>query len=231
MDQNENIYVILLASGNSTRFNNPISKQIYHINNKPVIQYSIESILPLNPIKIIIVVNEKTYETINNMIDGYLNDEIFKIILNDDTNSHRLDSIGLGLKYLESIECNNSDNIIIHDVARPWVTTNYYQKIINEMDEECKYVQYFTKISGGLFNVKNNNFVDRDDFIEIVTPLAIKYDIFREIYNMYILKDVNGNRIHYEFIPILKDKKYKFKLIEGNYRKLRKITTIEDIED
>jgi hypothetical protein len=23
-------------------------------------------------------------------------------------------------------------------------------------------------------------------------------------YNMYILKDVNGNRIHYEFIPILK---------------------------
>jgi hypothetical protein len=91
------------------------------------------------------------------------------------------------------------------------------------------YVQYCVNISGGLINTRSFDFVDRSEYAEVVTPLVIRYDICKEIYDKYLKVDINGNRNYYEFVPILRDKKYNFKLIYGNYMTLRKITYIEDV--
>jgi 2-C-methyl-D-erythritol 4-phosphate cytidylyltransferase len=225
------MYIIILASGNSTRFGGSIPKQIYNLNNKLLIQHSIDSILPLNPIKIIIITNDNSLEKIKKLINNqYQSQTIFEIILNPDKNSHRLDSLELGLKYLKSIKCDNDHKIIIHDAARPYVTTSYYQRLLNEIDDMV-YIQYCLRINGGLINNKTFEFVDRDDYLEIVTPLIITYNVFQKIYYQYLSKDHNGERNNYEFIPFLKQHNFPFKLITGTHKILRKITTLSDLED
>ena len=48
---------IILAAGTSTRFNSDIAKQLYFINNKPIIEYSIDNMIQLVD-RIIIVKNK-----------------------------------------------------------------------------------------------------------------------------------------------------------------------------
>jgi 2-C-methyl-D-erythritol 4-phosphate cytidylyltransferase len=226
------MYFILLASGESARFESLIPKQIFYLGNKLVIQHVIDSILPLNPIKIIIITNLKCIETIKNLInDTYSNViNMFEVVVNEKINSHRLDSLEIGLKSLEYIsELRPDSKIIIHDVARPYLSTCDYQKLIDEMGYNMVYVQYCLKINGGLINSKTFEFVDRDDYLETTTPLIITYNVFKEIYDQYLSRDHNGIRHNYEFIPFLKEKNYKFTLIHGNYKILRKITTKDDL--
>jgi len=228
------MYVIILASGGSTRFGGIIPKQICKIDNKLVIEHNIDFLLELEPqlIKIIIITNVKCIEVIENLINSKysIKQNKFIIILNNDINSHRLDSLELGLKYLESLNCYSDSKIMIHDVARPYLTGDDCKKLIDEMNNDIVYIQYCVKIDGGLINNKTFEFVNRDDYLEITTPLIIKFNILKEIYYQYLSKDINGIRHNYEFIPFIKEKNYLFKLILGNYKKLRKITIQDDLE-
>ena len=72
----------------------------------------------------------------------------------------------------------------------------------------------------------NIEMVDRDDYIEICTPIAANFNLFYFIFINYINK---SNRIVYEHIPILDILKIKYNLIMGSYTYLRKITHFDDI--
>jgi len=68
--------------------------------------------------------------------------------------------------------------------------------------------------------------VDRDQYIEICTPLAANFDLFYFIFMNYMNK---SNRITHEHISILDLVKIKYNLILGSSTHLRKITYIDDI--
>jgi 2-C-methyl-D-erythritol 4-phosphate cytidylyltransferase len=229
-ESNQNIYAIILASGYSTRFGGSMPKQIYNLNGKPVIQHSMDSLLPLNPIKIIIITNDICFPLIKKLVNQYTNPNAFEIIVNQDKDSMRMDSLGLGLKYLKSIECDYNSKIIIHDGARPHVTTCHYQTLIDEMKNDLAYTQYCLKINGGLINSITFDIVNRENYLEMVTPIAIKYNVFKEIYDQHLDWNPSRGKRNYEFIPFLKEKKYSFKFITGTYRILRKITTFDDLD-
>jgi 2-C-methyl-D-erythritol 4-phosphate cytidylyltransferase len=85
------------------------------------------------------------------------------------------------------------------------------------------YIQYCLPLTNGLIKKSENcKFVDRNNYIEACTPIYINYNILKSIYDNTKLEDIYEIFTH---IPI--SEKYKF--INGSYKYLRKITTIDDI--
>jgi 2-C-methyl-D-erythritol 4-phosphate cytidylyltransferase len=228
---------ILLSAGTSSRFqdttiHNTTSqyqyKQIHLIENKPIILYSIEKIIDIVD-KLIIITNIECYDKIKNIINenyNYQKDKKKKIILLINNINCRLESINTGLHYINKYysknnkNLNNIDNIIIHDVARPYITKDYIQKLISSENDNDNtthlYSQYYLKLTNGLMNLDNNTIVDRNKYIELCTPLCINYNLFNFIFTNYIQKDKS---ITCEFIPILQLLNININLIEGHYNK------------
>ncbi len=223
---NNKIASLLLAAGTSSRFknssNSDILKQIYLHNNKSIISYSIENISQYSEY-IIIITNTNCYDKIVEIIDKfhyYIKNKI--IILINDFNC-RLESIGVGLDYIKN-NLKNINKILIHDSARPFVPKNYIKNII---DNTIFYSQYSLNLTNGLID-NNYNTLDRDNYIEICSPICINYELCIFIYENFIEKK---NRHVYEFIDILKIYKIEMNFIYGKYNYLKKITTIDDLNN
>lgn len=224
---------IILAAGLSTRFNSKISKQLFKIDNKHIIQYSINAFLLKKISKIIIVTNTKCYYHIYRIIIKYYQKQPIKIIIND--YNCRLESIQKALNYLNNYHHQSIKNIIIHDSARPFITRKHIKLLLTtQQTNKMLYTQYFMKLTNGLARYtpeQHIEFVDRDKYIEICTPLCIDYQLCNKILNDTEYKDKNGNRLYQEFIPIMNilNLQSKYILIEGHYSFLRKITTLNDV--
>jgi len=234
---------ILLSAGTSSRFVSNINKQLYILDNKkPVITFSIETIIDYVD-KLIIITNSKCYNEIVNLPIIKLQRKNFTsknsnskiIVLKNDINC-RLESINTGLQYINKYYKNNKSinlsNIIIHDAARPHIKKEYIENLLinSRSINNTLYSQYYLKLINGLMNIDIDNgiheIVDRDKYIELCTPLCINYHIFDFIFKNYMDKE---NRITNEFIPIMKLLDIKYNFIEGHYKYLRKITTIDDV--
>ncbi len=229
---------IILAAGTSQRFLQQTPKQLHLINNKPIINYSIETFLGTeHQISLILIVtNSKCYaEMLNIKNQYYMYAKVKMVFLINDVNC-RIESINTALNFIKTnykttgIQ-NNQINIIIHDAARPFINSIHVDKLLNQMTKDVVYAQYYLKLVNGLLCLENYQTVNRDNYIEICTPLCINYAVLRNLMKNYINKnDSNGNRIYHEFIPILKDIGLLYILLEGHYNYLKKITTIEDLE-
>ena len=206
---------ILLAAGHSSRFNSEKPKQLYLIDNIPVIMYSVMAMINC-VYKLIIVTNNKCLEEIKRLTKYY--DNI--IILTNDEDC-RLKTIEIGLEFIKNNhDVTNNKKIIIHDSARPFVKEEYIKKLIND---DSLYSQYYLKLVNGLYKDK---MLDRDQYKEICTPLVSNFDLFYFIFLNFMKLP---NRIVYEHISILDLLKINYKLIHGNYNYLRKITFKEDL--
>ena len=201
---------VILAAGNSSRFQNEIPKQLYSINNKPIINHSID-ILSQNLDEIIIVTNTYCYDKIKTDHTILINDV-------DD----RIESIKVALDYIGN---KKYKNIIIHDSARPFITTNHINDLL-ESSKKYQHTQYYLELVNGL--VRKNDFgwevAPRQDFIEICSPQITEFELFKYIFTNYI-----ENKIDCEILPIMCKLKYDYNLILGDDKYLRKITTINDI--
>jgi len=213
---------ILLAAGTSTRFDNKQSKQLAIINDKPVILYSINALINVVN-KIIIVTNTQCYNEIIEIIKNLNNNKI--IVLINDINLRNI-SIKTGLVYINQ-NYNNINNIIIQDSARPFVTEDHYKNLLKS-NETFQYSQYYLKLLNGLAKKENTRYeiYDRNQFIEICTPVCCNYNLIYFIYMNYIC---NNNPFTEEPITILNLMNIKYNCIEGFYKHLRKITYINDI--
>lgn len=200
---------VILAAGQSTRFLHDIPKQIYPINDKPIINYSIDALSQLDDI--IIITNSNCSKQIKTN---------YKIITTD--SNSRLDSIKTAIYYLKD---KSIDNILIHDAARPFITSNHIQTLIKSSND-YQHSQYYLKIVNGLARITDNGWEipNRDEFIELTTPQITNYQLFK-----YIFKNWIETGKECEILPILKLMNLNSNLIEGNLRDLRKITTLEDI--
>jgi 2-C-methyl-D-erythritol 4-phosphate cytidylyltransferase len=121
----------------------------------------------------------------------------------------------------------NIQNVIIHDCARCFIK-EFHIKTILDMNYKYKYSQYYLKLINGLYKKNSQTYedVNRDDYIELMTPLCINFYLAYYIFITYMEKQ---HRITYEFITILNLLKIPCNMIEGHISFLKKITTIEDI--
>jgi len=201
---------IILAAGKSSRFNNSIPKQLYTINGKPIINHSIDILNRLLD-EVIIITNSTCYSQIitNN-----------KILVNDVDD--RIKSIKTALDYLN----DDYSNILIHDAARPFITKDCINNLI-ESQKNNFHSQYYLPIVNGLAKINESGsweIPNRDKYIQLCSPQITNFKLFKSIFREYI-----ESNIYCEVLPIVSKLKYDYNLILGDDKYLRKITTINDI--
>ena len=190
---------IILAAGTSSRFNSDIAKQLYFINNKPIIEYSIDNMIQLVD-RIIIVKNK-------NIILPFIITS--KMVILENNINQRKESVNVAIKYIKD-NFINIEKVIIHDAARPFITQSYFEQLLKN---NSKYTQYVLKLTNGLYNIDTNSPVNRDSYIELCTPICISFDILKIQETDEIIDSID----------------IKPDFIYGHYNVLKKITTIEDI--
>ena len=205
---------ILLAAGKSSRFNSKIPKQLYKINEKPIISYSFEAMKDCLD-DILIVTNSSCYKKIKSIYPKT------KIVINN--KDCRLESLKIAINNIKG----DVENIVIHDVARPYINSNNIKELL-EKSKTHMYSQYYLKLTNGLVEKNTNGYdvVDRNKYIELCTPKIIDYHLFKFLFDKYIYPK---NRITCEVLPLMNKFNIKHCLIEGSNRYLRKITTVDDI--
>lgn len=223
---------LLLAAGYSTRFINDtnIAKQLYKYNDKPLICYSIDVMLNIDTINtVIIVTNTKCKNDIQVIVDDY-NDyqskcnKTIRVIVNDI--NERIESLITGFQYIvENYGNYNNGCIIIHDVARPFITTDYINNLLNQ-SITYDYNHYCLKMVNGLINLDTCEFVDRNKYIEACTPLSININIIRIVIENHI-EDLRKANELFTIVRMITD---KYNFVYGEYCYLRKITSFNDLK-
>ena len=116
-----NNYFIILASGQSKRFNSNKAKQFITYKNKALFEHSLDKAITSKLFKkIILVVNDKK------QIKKKYSKNVFII----KGGKERSDSSLIALKHIKKF---NPTNVLIHDAARPNFTINLLNKLINSL--------------------------------------------------------------------------------------------------
>lgn len=212
-----NVTGIILVAGNSTRFGKNSNKNFEKINNKYIIEYSLEKFLENEKVTDIIIAAKKDeMDFINNIIAEI----IAKPIQLVEGGKTRQESV------YNCITKTNSDIVVIHDGARPLIKQEYIDKCIEEMN----------RYDGATIAVKSKDTIKISDDNGVVistterkntwliqTPQCFKRDILLEAHKKF---KENENITDDCMLLELLDKKVK--LIEGDYTNI-KVTTGEDI--
>ena len=204
---------IILAAGESKRFNSKTPKPYHLYNGKPLIQHSIDKAKLYKKLhKIIIVVNKKHKKFIKN-----LKIKNIKIIEGGKTRAES------AFKSLQTLKKNNISKVFIHDAARP----NFSIKLIDKLFKELKFSKCVVpaiKINDSikLKNKKGIINLNRENIYLTQTPQAFDY---KELYKLQ--RDISS-KITDDANLFISAKK-KIKLIDGEINN-KKITINSDIK-
>lgn len=213
--QNDNNLAIIVAAGSGKRFGSVLPKQFQLLNDKQIIQYSIDYFQNDNRFyKIYLIVSNdyfeyaKQYET-----------EKLQVLIGGET---RTQSVFNGLKFAKN---ENFENVFIHDAARPLINEQIVTKLFDSLNHYDGSVPVLS-LSDAIWRVKNSQLdanLNRDELKRIQTPQAFSFKKILEAYE---------NSADKEFVDdalIAKENGLNIGYIEGS-ENLNKITFNDDIE-
>lgn len=216
------ISAIILAGGKGKRMGAPVSKQFIEIKGKPIIYYTIKKFSENKKIDNIVVVLSKDEVGYfkENILEKY-NLKVDNIVIGG---TERQDSVYNGLK---SLEDTNTDIVLIHDGARPFIS----DRII---DDGIKFAQVYGACAPGVMpkdtiKIKNeSNFSvstpERGSLVAIQTPQVFK---FNEILECHEKIKIN-NIVVTDDTMVAEKFGYSLYLYDGEYTNI-KVTTPEDL--
>ena len=206
-----NNYFIILASGQSKRFNSKKPKQFIKYKNKALFEHSVDKALKSKLFKkIIIVTNDKKQ----------IKNKYSKEVLVIKGGKERSDSSLLGLKFIKKY---NPINILIHDAARPNFTINLLKKLINSLKKNKATIPVISSKDSIKYKIKNQLFnLKRENSFLTQTPQAFK---FKDIYNLSVKQK---NKVQDEATLFI-DNNLKINFIKGETLN-NKITFKEDMQ-
>ena len=204
---------LILAAGNSNRYNGEKPKQFEYLNDKMVLEYSVNTFIEHSEIEeVILVVHNDYLQKIKKIIKNC------KIISGG---KRRQDSSLMGL-----MACpKNTENVLIHDAARPFVS----KKIIDDCLIELKHnvavcpALSFTDTIAEVDPDKNiSKMLNRNILFGLQTPQAFKYKTILDCHKK-LEKNVTDD------ISVIKEFNYNCKIIEGCHKNM-KITFKDDLK-
>lgn len=203
---------IITAGGTSSRFGNT-NKLLEKINNKEIIKYTVEAFIQADIEDIVICSNSSIIKILSKMFNQYKN---IKIIEGGKT---RQESVFNGLKVLDS------DYVLIHDGARPMITTQIIKNTITSVVEK-KAVSVMTKTIDTIKEVDEQGriikTIDRSKLYNTQTPQAFEYKLIRQAHETLIDKSFTDDAGMVEFLG------KNVYIVEGDYRNI-KVTTKSDL--
>lgn len=206
------VNVIITAGGTSSRFGNK-NKLMEKINGIEVIKYTIDAFRYANVDKIIICANKSIIEDLNRLFKDYSKVEIIE------GGQTRQQSVFNGLKH------EKCDYVLIHDGARPIITTELINICI-EMVKEVKALSVMTKTIDTIKEVVHGKVVktiDRSKLYNTQTPQAFEYETILKAHKKFEGQNYTDDA---GMIEALGEDVY---VVDGSYRNI-KITTQSDIE-
>jgi 2-C-methyl-D-erythritol 4-phosphate cytidylyltransferase/2-C-methyl-D-erythritol 2,4-cyclodiphosphate synthase len=205
-----NNYFIILASGQSKRFNSSKLKQFIKYKNKALFEHSIDKALKSKLFnKIILVTNDKKQ----------IKKKYSKNILIIKGGKERSDSSLIALKFIKKYK---PTNVLIHDAARPNFTIKLLKNLINSLKKNKASIPVIFSKDSIKYKVKNQLFnLNRKNSYLTQTPQAFK---FKDVYNLSIKQK---NKIQDEATLFIENN-LKLNFIKGEILN-NKITFKEDL--
>ena len=203
---------IILAGGESKRFNSIVPKPYHRYKGKSLILHSIDKAKNYGKFnKIVIVINKKHKSYIRK-----LKIKNIKIVLGGETRAES------AYKALQSIKNHNIKNVFIHDAARP----NFSLKLLDKLYKELKLydctipaIQTTDSVKQKTSNIVTN--LKRENIYLIQTPQAFNY---KKLFALQNNKSVDITDDANLFVKAGK----KIKIIKGEINN-NKITINSDI--
>lgn len=209
---NNKISAIIPAGGTSSRFGNK-NKLLEKIYNKEVIKYTIESFEAANIDEIVICANISIIDEFEKI---FQNSPKIKIIEGGQT---RQESV---FKGLQAVNC---DYVLIHDAARPMISTDMINQAI-EMVKEKKALTVATKTIDTIKEVVDGKIVrtiDRSKLYNTQTPQAFEYNLIKNAHLRLAGQNFTDDA------GMLEELGYQVYILNGSYKNI-KITTQNDID-
>ena len=122
MDKSNNLAVLIVAAGTSSRLGEP--KQLLKIGNETLIQIAVKNALEISP-DVRVVLGYKSNEIINKIVDFPIS-----IVVNPNYKEGMGDSISYGM-----FNFFKSQKVLIMLCDQPLIPLNHYQKLIKKSSE------------------------------------------------------------------------------------------------
>jgi 2-C-methyl-D-erythritol 4-phosphate cytidylyltransferase/2-C-methyl-D-erythritol 2,4-cyclodiphosphate synthase len=205
-----NNYFIILASGQSKRFNSKKLKQFTLYKNKALFEHSIEKALISKLFKkIILVVNDRKQ----------IKNKYPKNVLIIKGGKERSDSSLISLKFIKKYK---PKNVLIHDAARPNFSIKLLKNLIKSLKKNKASIPFIYSRDSIKYKIKNQLFnLNRKNSFLTQTPQAFRY---KDLYNLSIKQK---NNIQDESTLFIENNK-KIRFINGENTN-NKITFKEDL--
>ncbi len=207
-----NNYFIILASGQSKRFNSNKPKQFNIYKNKALFKHSIEKAIKSKLFKkIILVINDKKS----------IREKFPKNILIVKGGKERSDSSLIALKYIKKYK---PTNVLIHDAARPNFTIKLLSNLIKQLKNNKAVIPAINSKDSVKYKIKNQLFnLNRGNSFLTQTPQAFK---FKDLYSLSVKQK---NKVTDEATLFIENN-LKIKIIKGENLN-NKITYKEDLKN
>lgn len=221
---------IVLAAGGGSRMKSNTPKQYMDLGGKPLIYYSLHAFENSDVDEVILVVGENEIDyNKKQIVEKYNFTKVKRVVAGG---FERYLSVYNGLKAIDG-----ADYCLIHDGARPFMTSNLITNVLKQVEiHKACVVGMPSKDTIKIVNDENviTDTPNRNYAWIVQTPQAFSYSLIMEAYDK-IIKELRVSDISKEDINITDDAmvvehttKHPIKLIEGSYTNI-KITTPEDI--
>lgn len=214
---------IILSGGKGTRLGASIPKQYIEVNGKPILYYTIRAFEESTVDEIIIAVSEDYREYVEQeIVKKYNFKKVTGYVIGGE---ERYDSVYNALKYV-----NSADFVVIHDGARPFVSSIIIEKSINDA------FIYGASVAGvpSKDTVKMRNeegfctdTPDRKNVWIIQTPQTFEYKLIWDAYSKQ--NELCDKTVTDDAMVVEKYTKVPVHIFESSYNNI-KITTREDLD-
>ena len=214
---------IVLAAGQGKRMHTKIQKQFLEIKGYPVLYYSLRCFQDSPLIEDIILVTgeESVLYCQKEIVGKYGFTKVTNVISGG---KERYDSVYQGL-----LACENSDYVLIHDGARPFITEEILERGLTGAEETgacavgmpSKDTVKIADESGYIAETP-----DRSKVWMIQTPQIFQYALIRSAHESIRTREMSN--VTDDAMVVEQETGIKVRLAEGSYQNI-KITTPEDL--
>ena len=217
---------IILAAGKGNRMHSKIEKQFMELGGYPVIYYALKAFEESPVDSIILVTGKNSVEYCRHeIIEKYHFTKVVSVV---EGGENRYDSVYNGL-----CACPETDYVMIHDGARPFVTQDMVVRSIQTLaDYKACTVGMPVKDTIKIVNENRIGMATpaREYLWQIQTPQSFDYKCLMKCYQKMMKKRADGAAIAVTDDTMVVEEygKIQVKVIEGSYTNI-KITTPEDM--
>lgn len=214
---------IIVAAGLGRRMNSKIEKQFLEVHDKPLVYYALKAFEASKIDRVVLVTGEDSLEYCRlEIVERYGFSKVTRIVAGGKERYH---SVYNGL-----LAAEGSDYVLIHDGARPMVTPEHINEMIDMVQDEkacisgmpAKDTIKVTDYDGYI-----NSTPDRRTLWVVHTPQAFSYDLIRRAHETF-REDGCPDGITDDGMLVENYTDSPVRMVKGSYANM-KVTTPEDL--